>query len=1021
MGARRHGLAAAVVLAGGAVALPGVADAAQRTSPLRVVRASATDHAWVAAVRVRVKNVSRRTVRRAWVDTRVAARAGADTARAGRPQRLGRMRPGATRSLRYSVALPALRPATLSVCVRAAGSRAARACRRALGLAPPAAPDAREGGLTSPVTSVALPTLPPPLSTPVLPTPDLTGGGASLPQDPVLEPPVLPLPDLSILAPEEVDPEEPVTLRAAIELPTGLAAASVKWEFSDGQPAQSGEIVEVTFHNGGDVTVTVTLEDSLGRLIRVQIVIHVRLPSIPLPPHTDATHLRHSAMRDGFQPLPLLPPLVTAWTADLGGPATTPVIADGRVATIVQRRGGVSAGSSEPGRAVVVDLSTGQRLWSRPADPDGALTVSGDRLLLKSGTATVAVGLADGRRRWANGAPLTETPATANGRVYLGRGAPHALDARTGQSVWPEWDGEWGGFGGPALDARTAFYSSECPGAIAVDRATGAQKWFFDHSCSGAGGGDALPMVHAGLVFSLDARPWLANDAGEVLSAASGRLVREFTASAAPAAAAGVVLLPLRDELVAQEARTGTELWRHRLGGQVHPPLIAGAVAWVGAADGGLTALDLITGHELWSTHVPGLAGGPEIAGGTLVVPTDRGLVGLRPQGATPGPAHDPVTLPPVALPTPPAYAMGFGQDPGRTGFVPLRDADRALERAWTLPEVYGQPAIGAGLVFVPERRPGAAVVRAVHAQDGTSAWTRELSMPNPTWASLGYGVGAVAAIYAEAGGESRLALLDASTGDIRWEIPVRAGAHPIIAGAQVIVTDDGLTARRLSDGSLLWRQRGRTFNSSGNAASADAVAAYGVFACGQSLAADRAAGGLLWDTGGCSGGGGSPPVVRDGLVYEWDYDRQLVVDARTGDEVDGFPTGHPPAVAGNLVAVANGAGAQSTSAIDGGGVDALDRDTGMLRWRVDGASFYDAPLLPPVIAPAAVLATGTEPKRLRALALDDGRQLWSVALMDEPLPRDRVAQTAEISMVATRELLLVPTESGIEAFRPAS
>jgi outer membrane protein assembly factor BamB len=123
----------------------------------------------------------------------------------------------------------------------------------------------------------------------------------------------------------------------------------------------------------------------------------------------------------------------------------------------------------------------------------------------------------------------------------------------------------------------------------------------------------------------------------------------------APAYANGIVLVPtLYADLVALNADTGAELWRHRgkpsairtthyrgkaMAGYEAQPVVTGDVVWAAGTDGTLSALELQTGAEVWSTELgTPLLAAPAVSGRWLVVAgfdgVVRGLATAEPRAA---------------------------------------------------------------------------------------------------------------------------------------------------------------------------------------------------------------------------------------------------------------------------------------------------------------------------------------------------------------------------------------------------
>ena len=111
-----------------------------------------------------------------------------------------------------------------------------------------------------------------------------------------------------------------------------------------------------------------------------------------------------------------------------------------------------------------------------------------------------------------------------------------------------------------------------------------------------------------------------------------------------PALARNILVVPtLYRDLVALDAATGAELWRHaatpgplrtthyrssREAGYAASPVITGDIVWTVDTSGALTALELMTGRPLWQTQlgVPVLAG-LAVSGDWLIVASYDGTV----------------------------------------------------------------------------------------------------------------------------------------------------------------------------------------------------------------------------------------------------------------------------------------------------------------------------------------------------------------------------------------------------------
>ena len=747
----------------------------------------------------------------------------------------------------------------------------------------------------------------------------------------------------------------------------------------------------------------------------------------PGPPPTGpgATAWRQGAEHDGFQPEAIAPPLTRAWTVQLESTMAAPIVAGGRafVTTTPYERSAT--------RLIALDLATGRELWSRPSDSPSAAAVSAGTVVTVHGGALVALDAATGAIRWAR---MHDPKAN---QVVIAGGAVHtsdrrAFDLETGAPRWdPAQDGQWSGESpAPAVGAADAFTSARCGGTIAYDRASGAVRWKARSDCTSFAPPEP-PMLHDGLVFAGRGAVQSGHEdppvpVGEVRAAATGALVRSFSASAPPAAVGDAAVMPRGPVLYAEDAASGAPLWSTTPGGgAVSAAVIAGNTAYATTAGGALYALDAATGEVLWSGRAdPGAASGlapaqdgPVAAQGMLLVRIGFRLTALRGTGVAFGSAPDAPPLGPVALPpAAPADATTYRQDPARSGWAPdLAAAPDGLRPRWSLRTEYGfsHAVTGAGRVHLLEGGQGWGSlqrVRTVDARTGADLWTFDLTTAG----------GAGAADLSLAGGAvlinrdgTGVIALDAATGAERW---TAAGAgssrSPTVAGGVVVAPGGHFSVRGLdlATGAQLW--------SASTTGYGGAQATDGTHVFGQ---ADYASGGtgLVATTGrnawarDCGRYFVWGPQYAAGRVFYRDtFDGGVVCDADTGAALDGFSSFVPPAIAGNLVV--------SLVGLDQYDLVATDLTTQRVRWRRPG---FSGALYPPVLTPAGILLVFAQPNRIVLLDPADGAVL-STSVLPDPyyLPGEFDEEHAGGPDVAVGGgLVLVPYQGGIAAMEPAS
>jgi outer membrane protein assembly factor BamB len=175
-----------------------------------------------------------------------------------------------------------------------------------------------------------------------------------------------------------------------------------------------------------------------------------------------------------------------------------------------------------------------------------------------------------GKLRWkfATGDVVHSSPAIAGGVVYFGSFDSwlYALDAATGTLKWKFKTGEdktnynqVGLQSSPAVSGGVVYFGCRDSHLYAVDAATGKQKWSYDNHGTWI---IASPAIHAGTVYAGTSIPGLMR----AIDAATGQQRYEVDAGATVFSSAA----------------------------------IAGDLAYVGAFNGKLYAMDLRTGHSAW-------------------------------------------------------------------------------------------------------------------------------------------------------------------------------------------------------------------------------------------------------------------------------------------------------------------------------------------------------------------------------------------------------------------------------------
>ncbi|HEX5061781.1 MAG TPA: PQQ-binding-like beta-propeller repeat protein [Kofleriaceae bacterium] len=458
-----------------------------------------------------------------------------------------------------------------------------------------------------------------------------------------------------------------ITARVDCASPIAMrAAGGWNWraELPPLAPGPHTIVVEANAQSGAGATTTLTVETC-------------ETPPPPLPGPAwpqlggDATHV-------GTRPYEVVPPLVTRWASVVGGHvlSASPVIAQGLVFVTV-----TDLGDGASGGVVALDLLTGAQRWRvpTPVQVRGGLAIAGDTVVATQiDGLTLALDATTGAQRWRyelstefepEAAALFAPPAVDHDDVLVGN--QRALAVLASASGTPLWSTDPVPAGRNSQSAAAlaigdgivvGTFERAVGGLLAWDRATGKLLWSrndFDTI-----GINASPVIAGDTIYTVSAADTVAalDLAGQLRwrTALDSKGFEWGNATiGTPAYAQGVLVVPtLYRDLVALDALTGVELWRHagvpsplrtthyrgaRESGFAAAPIITGDLVWAVDTAGELSALELHSGSVMWHTSlgVPVLAG-LAASGDWLIAASYDGTV----RALVPTPAERPVPAP---------------------------------------------------------------------------------------------------------------------------------------------------------------------------------------------------------------------------------------------------------------------------------------------------------------------------------------------------------------------------------------
>ena len=351
--------------------------------------------------------------------------------------------------------------------------------------------------------------------------------------------------------------------------------------------------------------------------------------SAPYQPPDSSVATQANALHDGkVIGATATPPLAKAWTRDLGGPVSVPVVADGRV--FVTANDGPCCGQGA--MLFALDARTGQDLWGpfdlgQTSHPRSGLTFGQGLLFALTYDGKLrAFDARTGVLSWTVDLPgmysFTAPPTYANGTVYvIGAGVGgtvYAVGATDGRLRWTRGVDTYSD-GAPAVSS-TGVYVSNPDATYAFDPASGATLWYEEDRAYWPGPiGGATPVLSNGRVWLRETGMLYPHSAA--LDATTGAFINTFDASYAPAFDGPTGYFLSDGFLRARDAVSQAVLWSFSGDGRLgNAPLVVNGYVYATSWSGMIWALDPATGKPVWSDNV-----------GDSILPSDERNVS-RPQ-----------------------------------------------------------------------------------------------------------------------------------------------------------------------------------------------------------------------------------------------------------------------------------------------------------------------------------------------------------------------------------------------------
>lgn len=359
--------------------------------------------------------------------------------------------------------------------------------------------------------------------------------------------------------------------------------------------------------------------------------------------------------------------------------------------------------------------------------------------------------------------------------------------------------------------------------------------------------------------------------------------------------------------------------------------------------------------------------------------------------------------------------ARNFQINETHTGSTSVDHLIPPLKLRWTVNfgKSISYPLIADGRVFVSiANGPGqGTTLFALDATNGSQLWSFALGGSSQFSASC-YENGRVFTVN----GSGLLRAFDAATGNQIWStlLPGQSSFSSAPSVYQGVIYTGGagsggtVYAVSATSGAVLWTASVANGDYSSPAVTADGV--YVSYACPNVYKLNPATGGQIWHySPGCSGGGGTTPVLYNGRLYVRDFS-DTIFDSQTGTIIGNFNAKNAPAFSGSRGFFLDGPHGFGSF----GTLRARDVNTNSVLWSFAGDGFLQSA----VLVVNDYVYVGSSLGKLYAVNAATGQQVWvTTAGTSIPYVDEHNVSQPLTSFAAGEGLLVVPTSTTLVAY----